>query len=83
MEYIIKSTRSNDLDEILSLYKDAAIWLMNNSIRQWDHFINPNDGIINWIKNGIENKEIHLIINKNKNTVAFYKNSVIHACYIN
>jgi GNAT superfamily N-acetyltransferase len=51
--------------------KVTAIWLKENSIDQWPHFIEPKPGVVGWVKSGIENRETYLILQGNETIGTF------------
>lgn len=58
----------NEIDIVLSLLKDAAIWLKNKKIDYWQNWIDPQKIYVDWIKQGFENNEFYF---------AYMDNSII------
>jgi len=56
-----KIAESNDLQTVLAVLRDAALWLEAKNIDQWQNYINPVDDLREWIEQGISDREVFLI----------------------
>jgi hypothetical protein len=61
-EFIIEKANTNEVEEILRLLKEAAIWLQNKKIDYWHDWIDPPPNFINWINSGVKNDEFNLVV---------------------
>ena len=64
----IQKSNSNDIHVVLSLLKEAALWLKSKNIDYWQNWINPQKIYVKWIKKGFENNEFYF---------AYMNNSII------
>lgn len=61
----INSANNEDIDEILRLLKEAALWLKEKNITYWHIWINPPDNYLDWIKKGFDKNEFYLVKQNN------------------
>ena len=59
---VVENSRSADLPTILGLLKEEADWLASKKINQWSEWVNPTDGFVKWIKNGIDANEFSIVM---------------------
>ena len=51
---------------VLQFLKDAALWLREKQIDYWQSWLNPPAEFVNWIKEGVKNKEFYMICQANE-----------------
>jgi GNAT superfamily N-acetyltransferase len=55
-----RKARPDEMDKVLLLLKEAALWLREKKIDYWQNWINPAPNFINWIQRGFDNDEFYL-----------------------
>lgn len=53
MNIVIKQAQLQDLELILSLFKEAAERLKAKGINQWQHWHSPDEPYVEWVRKGI------------------------------
>jgi N-acetylglutamate synthase-like GNAT family acetyltransferase len=64
-EIHFKIAEGDDLQRILRLLQEAALWLEMKNINYWKIWIDPPEDYINWIRKGFENEEFYLVKDNN------------------
>ena len=59
MNLDIQQAQINDLNTILALFKEAAERLKAKNINQWQHWLSPTEGYVQWVEKGIKNGEYY------------------------
>jgi GNAT superfamily N-acetyltransferase len=57
----ITNADNSEMPAVLSLLKDAALWLKENNIDYWQNWINPKAIFISWIRQGFEDNEFFIV----------------------
>jgi N-acetylglutamate synthase-like GNAT family acetyltransferase len=60
-DIVFQEAGGEDINEIMRLLQEAALWLKTKNINYWQDWINPPENFINWIKTGFERGEFYLI----------------------
>ncbi len=60
-ELSISPAADSELTTVLSLLKEAALWLKTNNIDYWSNWIDPEEKYISWIKEGFDNNEFFIV----------------------
>ena len=60
-----RKARPGEIDVVLLLLKEAALWLQQRGIDYWQEWILPPSNFINWIKLGFDNDEFYLVEDDN------------------
>jgi len=63
MDLYFRPTQTNEIDLVLQLLKDAALWLHEKQIDYWQDWLNPPPAFINWIQQGFTKHEFYLAYN--------------------
>ncbi|QLE02677.1 GNAT family N-acetyltransferase [Galbibacter sp. BG1] len=69
MEVIFKSISINDKDTVLALFKETAEKINKMNVDHWQYWKNPPQEKIQWVIDGIQNKEFFFILNKENEEV--------------
>jgi RimJ/RimL family protein N-acetyltransferase len=56
-----RKARPNELNSVLLLLKDAALWLQKKGINYWQDWISPPPHFIDWIRQGFEKNEFYMV----------------------
>jgi N-acetylglutamate synthase-like GNAT family acetyltransferase len=56
-----RKAKPNELNSVLLLLKEAALWLQKRKINYWEDWICPPAHFIDWIKQGFEQKEFYMV----------------------
>ena len=57
----IRPATNNDRNVVLSLLKDAALWLQENCIDYWQTWLDPTGEPFRWANKGLDNGEFFLV----------------------
>jgi ribosomal protein S18 acetylase RimI-like enzyme len=66
-----KIAESNDLQTVLAVLRDAALWLTVKNIDQWQNYIKPEEDLREWIEQGVANQEVFLVYLHEKAVATF------------
>lgn len=69
MQFTFRPAAPTEFPLILSLLKEAAQKLFDKGLEQWNVWLNPTPDKIDWIKEGFDANEFH-IVEDDKDTVA-------------
>lgn len=64
LEIVIASL--NELSLALNLLKTAAHRLKDQGVQQWIYWLDPPQERLEWLKNGLQNKEVHFLYFEDK-----------------
>jgi GNAT superfamily N-acetyltransferase len=56
-----RRARPEELDTVLLLLKQAALWLREKKIDYWQEWLAPPPNMVNWIKKGFSQNEFFLV----------------------
>lgn len=73
MELIFKTSKEKDLSTILSLLKETAEAIQKKGLEQWKVWLSPNKDQINWIENGLQNREFYFVENIESEPVGMFR----------
>lgn len=66
MHFKLKQIGIKELNIVLDMFKDAAIRISKKKIDHWQYWKNPPQEKVNWVKEGLINKQFHFIVSDNK-----------------
>jgi ribosomal protein S18 acetylase RimI-like enzyme len=69
LEY--KIAKADDLETVLAVLRDAALWLEAKEVDQWQNYIKPADDLREWIEQGISGREVFLVYRNQKAIATF------------
>ena len=61
MHFKLKQIRIKELNVVLDMFKDAADRISKKNIDHWQYWKNPPIEKVNWVKEGLHNKEFYFI----------------------
>ena len=61
MNFKLKPVNSKELNMVLDLFKEAALSISKKNINHWQYWKNPPIEKVNWVKEGLDNKEFYFI----------------------
>jgi hypothetical protein len=61
MEITFRKALPAEMPVVLSLLKEAALWLREKKIDYWQNWIDPAPNFVNWIQKGFDNDEFFLV----------------------
>ncbi|MDG1841758.1 MAG: GNAT family N-acetyltransferase [Crocinitomicaceae bacterium] len=61
MKFKLKPINSKELNIVLDLFKSAALSISKKNIDHWQYWKNPPIEKLNWVKEGLHNKEFYFI----------------------
>ncbi|MCL1901109.1 MAG: GNAT family N-acetyltransferase [Firmicutes bacterium] len=73
MEINIKKAKLNEIDKVLDLLKSAALWLKAETIDYWQNWLNPPELHVDWIKQGLKNKEFYFVYDSENTLLGMYR----------
>jgi ribosomal protein S18 acetylase RimI-like enzyme len=56
-----RKAKPNELNSVLLLLKEAALWLQKKGINYWQDWISPPPHFIDWIRDGFEKNEFYMV----------------------
>jgi hypothetical protein len=56
-----RKAKSNEIETVLTLLKEAAFWIREKKINHWQNWISPPPNFVGWIKQGFERDEFYII----------------------
>ena len=56
-----QKAKSEEINTVLLLLKEAALWLREKSIDYWQDWINPPDPFVNWIRQGFDQGQFYMV----------------------
>lgn len=56
-----RKARPDEIDAVLLLLKEAALWLQKKKINYWQDWISPPAHFIDWIKQGFGRNEFYMV----------------------
>jgi N-acetylglutamate synthase-like GNAT family acetyltransferase len=59
-----RKAKPNELNSVLLLLKEAALWLQRKGINYWQDWISPPPHFIDWIRDGFEKNEFYMVEKK-------------------
>ena len=65
MHFKLKQIGIKELNIVLDMFKDAAIRISKKKIDHWQYWKNPPQEKVNWVKEGLINKQFHFIVSIN------------------
>jgi GNAT superfamily N-acetyltransferase len=60
-ELTFQIAEQHDMDAVLSLLKEAALWLREKGIDYWQNWQDPPETMIHWIQEGFEKRQFFLV----------------------
>jgi GNAT superfamily N-acetyltransferase len=60
-EITFRKAAPDEMDKVLLLLKEAALWLHAKNIDHWQNWIAPAPNFVNWIQSGFDNNEFFMI----------------------
>jgi len=61
MNFELKPINSKELNMVLDLFKEAALSISKKNIDHWQYWKTPPIEKVNWVKEGLDNKEFYFI----------------------
>lgn len=61
------------LDEILTLFKLAALEIQKKNLTQWQQWINPSEKDKEWLLNGFSKNEFYFVYNENDEHIGMFR----------
>ena len=61
MNFKLKSVNRKELNMVLDQFKEAALSISKKNINHWQYWKNPPIEKVNWVKEGLDNKEFYFI----------------------
>ena len=61
MNFKLKPVNRKELNMVLDLFKEAALSISKKNINHWQYWKNPPIEKVNWVKEGLDNKEFYFI----------------------
>jgi hypothetical protein len=56
-----RKAKPEELEAVLVLLKEAALWLQKKGIDYWQDWISPPPNFIDWIKQGFDQNEFYMV----------------------
>lgn len=56
-----RKAKTKEFDTVLTLLKEAALWLREKKVDYWQDWISPPEGFVSWIKEGFERGEFFIV----------------------
>jgi GNAT superfamily N-acetyltransferase len=60
-EITFRKAAPEEMDKVLLLLKEAALWLRKKKIDYWQNWIDPAPNFVAWIQRGFDNNEFFLV----------------------
>lgn len=58
LNLIIRNAMMSEIPVALGMLKDAALWLQKQkNSNQWQHWLDPDKAVLEWVRAGFENNE--------------------------
>lgn len=73
MEFKFKQIEKKDKNKVLELFKETAEKINKMKINHWQYWKNPPKEKIEWIEEGIKNKEFFFINQQNENHIGMVR----------
>jgi L-amino acid N-acyltransferase YncA len=73
MQPSFQQVAKDELPVVLSFLKEAAQWLHDNNINQWQYWLQPPADKIQWVKDGISNNEFYFVLNQYQERIAIFR----------
>jgi len=70
-EFIFRKARQDELEIVLEMLKQAALWLQEKKINYWQDWISPPSNFVNWIKRGFTQNEFFIVESQSKIVACF------------
>jgi N-acetylglutamate synthase-like GNAT family acetyltransferase len=67
-----RKARREEIETVLLLLKEAALWLQKKGIDYWQDWISPPPHLIDWIKQGFEKNDFYMV-EKNGDTIGCFR----------
>jgi len=56
-----RKARAEELDTVLGLLQEAALWLQEKNIEYWRDWLTPSPALVEWIKEGFDRSEFFIV----------------------
>jgi ribosomal protein S18 acetylase RimI-like enzyme len=56
-----RNARPDEMERVLLLLKEAALWLREKKIDHWQTWIDPAPNFVAWIRSGFDNREFFMV----------------------
>ncbi|NEV92969.1 GNAT family N-acetyltransferase [Psychroflexus sp. YR1-1] len=73
MQLTFTLIHKEDLEDVISLFQAAADKISRMNIDHWQYWKNPPSEKIEWVKEGIQNKEYFFVQNENNETLGMVR----------
>jgi len=68
----LRKARPDEMDKVLKLLKEAALWLRGKKINYWQQWLDPPPNFVSWIQRGFDNDEF-FIVEQDGNTAGCFR----------
>tara|TARA_B100001758_G_scaffold179545_1_gene156270 strand:+ start:166 stop:672 length:507 start_codon:yes stop_codon:yes gene_type:complete len=73
MHFKLKQIGIKELNIVLEMFKDAAIRISKKNIDHWQYWKNPPQEKVNWVKEGLINKQFYFIVSINDEVIGMIR----------
>jgi len=73
MNLTFQNVKISDKNRVLSLFKDAAIKISKKKVDHWQYWKNPPMEKVQWVEEGIRNKEFFFIKTTDSETIGMVR----------
>lgn len=73
MHFKLKLIEIKELNVVLDMFKDAAVSISKKNIDHWQYWKNPPSEKVNWVKEGLINKQFYFIISVNDEVIGMVR----------